>query len=55
MLEHFDSILENLGDILFGEDSNDEDMQKFVLSSSDEEQNAFAKAVEECLLIEEEK
>ena len=36
MLEHFEGIMDNLGDILFGEDSNDEDVKRFVLSQSDE-------------------
>ena len=54
MLEHFEGIIENLGDILFGEDSSDEDVKRFVLSQPDENQDAFAKAVEESLLIEEE-
>ena len=54
MLEHFEGIMDNLGDILFGEDSNDEDVKRFVLSQSDDKQDAFAKAVEESLLIEEE-
>ena len=30
MFEFFESTLENLGDILFGEDSDAEDMRKFV-------------------------
>ena len=35
MLEHFESVIENLGDILFGEDSNEEDLRRFVMARSD--------------------
>ena len=37
MLEHFEGIIENLGDILFGEDSSDEDVKRFVLSQPDDQ------------------
>ena len=52
MLEHFEGVIENLGDILFGEDSNEEDLRRFVMARPDEEQDAFAKAMAENLLIQ---
>ena len=39
LLRHFESLIENLGDILFGEDSNAEDMEKFVKNRTDAEQD----------------
>ena len=53
MLEHFEGVIENLGDILFGDDSNEEDVRRFVMARPDEEQDAFAKAMAENLLIQE--
>ena len=53
MLEHFEGVIENLGDILFGDDSNEEDMRRFVMAQPDSEQDAFAKAMAENLLIQE--
>ena len=53
MLEHFEGVIENLGDILFGDDSNEEDLRRFVMAQPDVEQDAFAKAMAENLLIQE--
>ena len=53
MLEHFEGVIENLGDILFGDDSNEEDLRRFVMAQPDSEQDAFAKAMAENLLIQE--
>ena len=38
LISHFESLDENYGDILFGEDSSAEDMTRYVLSRTDESQ-----------------
>ena len=38
LISHFESLDENYGDILFGEDSSAEDMARYILSRNDEAQ-----------------
>ena len=49
MISHFESLDENYGDILFGDDSSAEDMTRYVLSRNDESQQKFVSAMDEAL------
>ena len=49
LLEHFESVDENLGDVLFGDESTAEDVKRYVLSRPDAEQEAFIDAMDEAL------
>ena len=49
MLEHFEALDENYCDVLFGEDSNAEDVSRYVLSRSDNAQEKFCEAMDEAL------
>ena len=49
ILEHFQALDENLGDVLFGEESAAEDVKRCVLSRPDAEQEAFINAMDEAL------
>ena len=53
MYEHFEVVIENLGDVLFEDDNDHEDLRRFISSKPDEEQDAFAKAVLEIITFEE--
>ena len=52
MMDHFNSTIENLGDTLFGDDSNINDFKQFVSGLEDEEEQDFMTAIKEALLIE---
>ena len=49
MLEYFEALDENYCDVLFGDDSNAEDVSRYVLSRSDEAQEKFCQAMDEAL------
>ena len=54
LLEHFESINEDLGDCLFGEEASAEDVSKFINGKPDEEQDAIAQAINDALNVKEE-
>ena len=54
MMDLFNCAVENLGDTLFGDDSNINDFKQFVSGLEDEEEQEFMTAIKEALLIESE-
>ena len=49
IFQHFASLDENLGDLLFGGKSTAEDIKRYVLSRPDAEKEAFVNAMDEAL------
>ena len=52
MIEHFNSAVENLGDNIFGDESNPQDFERFIQASDEATQEKFLQAVKEVLDIE---
>ena len=52
MIDHFNNTIENLGDMLFGDDANKEEFEELVNQSDEEQQREFLTCVKEALLIE---
>ena len=52
MMDFFNSNLENLGDTLFGDDTTPEDLATYVDGLDDSKAEAFCKAINEAVLIE---
>ena len=52
MIDHFNNTIENLGDMLFGDDANVDDFEQLVSSFEETEQGKFMESVQEALLIE---
>ena len=52
MKDFFNSTMENLGDMLFGEDSTADDLLPYVAGLDDAQQDQFVEAVNEALLFE---
>ena len=53
MLEHFNSQIESLGDALFGDAANADDLKEFVDGFEKAEEETFKKAILDALLVEE--
>ena len=51
-MDFFNTSLENLGDTLFGDDTTPEDLATYVSGLDDAKSEAFCKAVNEAVLIE---
>ena len=49
MLEHFNSVDESLGDALFGEETNFDELKNLVTGLDDEVQGKIIQAVEDAL------
>ena len=52
MMNYFNSAIENLGDILFGDDSEASELKTLVEALSDEKCNEFVNAVKEGMILE---
>ena len=52
MLNYFNTSLENLGDVLFGEHATDEDLIQYVAARNDQEQETLVQTVNEAMLFE---
>ena len=52
LLEHFESINEDLGDCLFGEDASAEDVKKFIHGKPDAEQEQISASIQDALAVE---
>ena len=52
LLEHFESINEDLGDCLFGDSASAEDVKKFVDGKPEAEQTRIAESILEALEVE---
>ena len=52
LMDHFNSAIDNLGDILFGEDSEADELKTLVDALSDEKCKEFVTAVKEGMILE---
>ena len=52
MMNYFNSAIENLGDILFGDDSESHELKTFVDALDDNKCNEFVTAVKEGMILE---
>ena len=52
LLEHFESINEDLGDCLFGDSASAEDVKKFIDGKPEAEQTRIAESILEALEVE---
>ena len=52
LLSHFESINEDLGDCLFGEDASAEDVKKFIQGKPDAEQETISASIQDALAVE---
>ena len=52
MLDHFNSAIDNLGNVLFGEESEAGELKTLVNALSDEKCDQFVVAVKEAMILE---
>ena len=52
MMDYLNSAMENLGDMLFGDDATADDLQPYVSALDDEQQDLFVATVNETLIVE---
>jgi len=52
LLNFFNSSMENLGEVLFGEHSTAEDLPQYVANLDDEKQDKFVETVNEAMFFE---
>ena len=51
-MDYLNSAMENLGDMLFGEDATSDDLVPYVTALNDEQQDLFVATINETLIVE---